>query len=776
MYKKKTYFIWLLFLLNVSVTTAQNFSDLSNTEKLDLRLRSHILIDPNTIDLPSLVNIFKEKTPIALQLEKKHINLSFLEEYLKHYKKITILSNKKTTQLIETEVAVIQIKSSDVQTVKLNVSLLNDSLPKNMFAGLKPLNTIYLDNYETINDSLFLKIWTQSGELPNFIKADNNSLQKINRIVSNLNSQQKIFGVVRTEDELLQGVTFKDFSNEKINGYFSFPNDSTGSSPILIPHKAGYHFSPDIIYTTPENQNNLKEFIGFPLESQFGLSYHFMFNNAIKNVIHNNNEGLLSTGVLLKQDSIQGRVGYFNNRAYIDTGLESRSALKSSFTITSWVKPTKIQLNNSILGKGNNFVVKLHDGFLTFTMAGIKDYISNSSPVPLHKWTHIALVHSKENNELLFYINGKQTDKIELIAEYSTSDQHNLLIGSNLWEEFFIGYLNDLKIWERELNELEIQHQFESVSEKRSIFSKKLIYTVVLSLSIVLLLYVLFYRKVRRKRRQYSTIKKLNLTKSKLHNTAIINDPKFKEKILYFGGLQIINTDGINIAKNLSPKLKNLFIVIFLHSQGEDKGINTKKLTEILWPGMNVKNAKNTRGTSIQKLRTILSSCSEIKLIFQDKSWFIVLSERCYSDYNTALNYLEFFSTENYSLSTLEQELPNLLQLLKKGRLLTNTYDSWLDPFIEKISNQIIEQCSDFIEILDIEKHDTLLYDIAEVMNIYDDLNENALQLKLHVLILQGKLSLARNVYDNFIKLYTELYKENYSFTFEDMISEINIS
>ena len=58
------------------------------------------------------------------------------------------------------------------------------------------------------------------------------------------------------------------------------------------------------------------------------------------------------------------------------------------------------------------------------------------------------------------------------------------------------------------------------------------------------------------------------------------------------------------------------------------------------------------------------------------------------------------------------------------------------------------------------DKHSSLLYDLASVMYIYDDLNENALQIKLQILIRQGKLSLAHTVYDNFAKLYEKIYGE----------------
>jgi hypothetical protein len=99
-----------------------------------------------------------------------------------------------------------------------------------------------------------------------------------------------------------------------------------------------------------------------------------------------------------------------------------------------------------------------------------------------------------------------------------------------------------------------------------------------------------------------------------------------------------------------------------------------------------------------------------------------------------------------------------------------NMSDSWLDPIVENMSNRIIEFCYDISKILDLDRHSVLMYDLASVMYIYDDLNEHALQIKLQILIRQGKLSLAHKAYDNFAKLYEKIYGEIYTVKFEDMV------
>ncbi len=500
-----------------------------------------------------------------------------------------------------------------------------------------------------------------------------------------------------------------------------------------------------------------KELIGFPLDLVFGLTDSFEFKNKVSNHIRNNNEDIISKQVQIVEDSVHGKVGFFNKRAYIDAGIESRSALKTSFTITAWIKPTKLNYAHSILGKGDNFVLKIHKGYLTFTMAGIKDYISFSSPILLNKWSHISLVYSEVHNELYFYINGKKTDTVPLISNYITTN-YNLFIGNNLWEEFFIGYLGSIKIWERELNSSEVFSQYNNPNLEDKKYSLSLF--LGLGFLVLISLYILYYQKTNSK-----------VVKKTLRKPVTSPSETCKEQIFCFGSLQIINENDIDLAQKLSPKLKQLFLIIFLYSSKDGKGITTKKLTEISWPGMDSKNAKNTRGTNIQNLRAILSTCSEIKLVFLNKHWFLEISDDCFCDYNLSNIYLELFLTEEYNEILLEEKLSILLSLLKRGRLFANSSARWLDPYIEKFSYQITKECFHYIDSLSIEKHSEILLDTIEIIHFYDDLNEKALELKLKILIHQGKFSLARLLYDNFSKLYKNIYKENYPVTFEQSIS-----
>lgn len=743
---------------------AQEFPNLSEEDKWKIRLQSYVLVDIDKLNTSNLSALTHGEAPLAISITQ------YREEYLSILKS---LGAKKNPILIVGEGELnggILLENSN-QTVPFKVI---DTILREKITSVKDslyitpereLTLVPLEDKKFVPDSVFVKFWKATGKVPNFIQVDPQNFLFADSIVQELNQIKRVFGTVKSKSRLLGKVGFKNHKNLKVNGNFSFPMLSKGELPVFIPHKAGFYFSPDIIRTTGDNMGNLKEFVGFPLDPEYGLTDYFSFNPTIKNNIRKNNRELIVNKVDLFEDRNRGKVGYFNDGAYVDAGLDSRMALQSSFTIGAWIKPTVLGKNNSILGKGENFVLKLHDGFLTFTMADIKDYISRSSPVPINQWTHVALVHSKLNGDLSFFINGVQTDKIQLIEDYDTSD-YNLVVGSNLWQEFFVGYIDHIKIWNRELNSDEIQDEFLDVSPEESLGMAIFIIPTILAVGGILLF--LYFRR----EREPNDLAPIGATKTLEEESAILEqeEASYQEKILCFGSLSIIVADGTDLSKKLSPKLKQLFLVMLLHSVGDKKGISSKKLTEFLWPGMTPSGAKNTRGTNIQNLRSILSASNTIQLVFRDKLWFLEITDDCYCEYQVVLQYLDRFGKVNIGVEQMEKGLPILFGILKEERFLANIEDAWLDPFVEKLSNDILELCQKVASSLNLEEHLSLLQDLVSVMYIYDDLNETALQLRLKILIKQGNLSTAHASYDKFIKLYHKLYGEEYPIKFEEII------
>jgi two-component SAPR family response regulator len=242
-----------------------------------------------------------------------------------------------------------------------------------------------------------------------------------------------------------------------------------------------------------------------------------------------------------------------------------------------------------------------------------------------------------------------------------------------------------------------------------------------------------------------------------------------REQIICFGGLKVINQEGKDISLKFSPKIKQLFVLILLHSIGEEKGISSKKINDYLWPGMSAPRAKNIRGTNIQNMKTLMASCTGVKLVFEDKLWKLEFSDDCFVDVlfvEKAISRVSFIPESDNSVV----QLTELLQILKKGQLLPTIEESWIDPFVDKMSDRIIEFGLGIFRSHAHEKYDTVLLDAAEVISLNDPLNEVALRQKVNILIRQGKLSLAHSIFDNFTRLYFELYQEKYTSDFKSLV------
>ncbi len=733
------------------------YHNLPDSLRTAIRLQAHLLVHLEQLSTSDVDSLQKTNVPFAFFADEmgKSDHKIKIDALTKTQKMIPVISQSDQETSALTNNKLVLINPNQFDQVKLEQRSADSLFNKALFSVRELL---WVNTEPTLsNADLYLTLWSQCGKLPNFVLANQSALQESSQLVARLNAKEKFYGVSLSNNELLAKVSWKSYPRRTSNGYFCFPL-LTGNPEPFIPYKAGYRFSPDIMHDSPANKSYLKEFKAVSLSPDFGLTDHFVFDKQPHNIQRNNEQEIINNDVKLIKDPVRGTCAWFPGRAYLDAGIQSKESLQPNFSVTAWIKPSRTDANNSILGKGRDFVLKLHNGELTYTMQGIKDYISTQSEVPVNKWTFVSVVHSAYENQIRFYLNGELTEQVDLITPYSESD-YTLLIGSNLWEEFFVGYMDEIKIWNRELNDEEIRLQFQqSINQPQS---RRVMLWGLLALAVLLLILAYLYFKKRKSRPVHEQ------TKPDKKST---NPEQYQEKIACFGGLKVINPEGVDVSQKFSPKIKQLFILVFLNSVNGQKGISTSKLSGILWPGTSTQNAKNTRGTNIQNLKAALASCPGIKLVFSEKLWFLELSESCYSDYVDVVSRID--QLEKPSASEPEQVLPELLDILSRGTLFPNMSESWLDPYISKMSDRIIEMGMILFQKLDETKHAQLLFKLAEVISLHDPLNEPALRKKLQLLTQQGKLSLAHTVYDHFVKVYREMYQENYPVDFKSLTAE----
>ncbi len=234
--------------------------------------------------------------------------------------------------------------------------------------------------------------------------------------------------------------------------------------------------------------------------------------------------------------------------------------------------------------------------------------------------------------------------------------------------------------------------------------------------------------------------------------------------ILFFGGFQVINKHGDDITKRFTPLLKELFLLIFLHSI-KDKGISTSRLTELLWFSMDAKTAKNNRAVNIAKLKNLLSEIESCALSRKTSYWQLEFDDSVvYNDYWSCMKMIR----PKESLS--KEGLLQFLNITSKGPLLGNASYEWLDEFKLGCSNMIIDSLTQFFKKDKIRSDPELMIRLADVILIFDMMHEEAVTIKCKALTTLGKHSLAKEIFNKFSKEYLTLYDEPFKRSFTDII------
>jgi DNA-binding SARP family transcriptional activator len=235
--------------------------------------------------------------------------------------------------------------------------------------------------------------------------------------------------------------------------------------------------------------------------------------------------------------------------------------------------------------------------------------------------------------------------------------------------------------------------------------------------------------------------------------------------IYLFGGFQVFDKQGHDITGKFTMTIKELFVLILIHSVKFEKGISTTTLQEYLWPDKGDMSARNNRNVNIKKLRGLLEEIGDITIENNHAYLQLALGENVLCDYHIVSRIL---STET---SLTAQTAETLLRFVKRGNLLPNIQTDWLDSFKSDISNRVIDVLLEYSQTLDVSKDDRVLLEIADTIFNYDSINQEALVIKCSVLNKKGKYSLAKTWYDHFVKEYKTLYAESYPKTFDEVIS-----
>lgn len=228
-----------------------------------------------------------------------------------------------------------------------------------------------------------------------------------------------------------------------------------------------------------------------------------------------------------------------------------------------------------------------------------------------------------------------------------------------------------------------------------------------------------------------------------------------------FGHFTVTDREGNDITRAFSPLLKELFLLLYLHSMPGRHGISSEKIHEVLWPGRSVKDAKNNRSVNLVKLKSILDKTGAYTLVKDNERWLFRFEDPAVQ---TDLDrYYQLLQHDHGNTAAL-------VELLKRGPFLLETEYPWLDKFKADIASQNIELLSHFME----ENPDaapSFMLDVCDCMLYADSLQEEAVRHKCRALVALRQHSAARQLYASFLKEYKSTYGLSYELEYAEAIA-----
>ncbi len=610
-------------------------------------------------------------------------------------------------------------------------------------------------------------IWSRTGKTPNFIMLDS-YLGWIRAVLERLNDFKTLSGTVTYNTQLLNYVNWEG-RNSLTSGKFCFPA-GPGDNLTLTPKSPGYRFKPASITFKEPTQNKVQHFIAFPLELNENLEAHFPFEHNSFDKSSNNLDGS-PIGVKFIKDSIRGFVASFDVKSHIVLPRAEEFNIRDhDFTVSAWIKIEKYLPNKPdycIVGTPNNSYqegihllirnTRPYFGFYSNDLAG-------KTIIEPNRWYHLIWRYNKQNGEQAIFVDGKLDSRSLGHPSFKGRDKLFVGVAGFSWASNMFGSIDNLTIWSRALGNEEIWSISKEIVEiipNRNIFLRFPIASfIVIGIFIVFLVIGLFfYTKKSRSKKKDSLSGKIN--EQRVDNSL----SREKNYIQLFGDFKIVNKDGEDITNQFTPKIKHLFLLILLYSQRDKKGISTKELSEILWPNYAHQNTKNSRGVTMRKLRLILESMDKVEIIFHIESWYMKFSGNVYCDYLECLKLLNNSKEEDL------QFYSNFYALVRSGEIFKDESHDWLDDFKGYIANSIVDILMKFIQKLNLEKDGEFILKLTDRILIADPVTDQALEIKLKLLVKQNNYKLARYTYEKFSATYSELYGDKYTTTFDSIIS-----
>ena len=179
----------------------------------------------------------------------------------------------------------------------------------------------------------------------------------------------------------------------------------------------------------------------------------------------------------------QGCSLYFDGENdYVDCGNDASLNITDAITVSAWVKPTAVELKEIfIISKASAYFLdamrswSLYPHFYIYPVGASANAAGSNTKLTAGTWNHLVGTYNSADKTIRIYLNGKQTGVTVLADNYKISTSGiTLRVGSSYGTNYFNGIIDEVRIYNQELSEAEIQkHYAEGIKRHELAFYEK---------------------------------------------------------------------------------------------------------------------------------------------------------------------------------------------------------------------------------------------------------------------------------------------------------------
>jgi len=278
---------------------------------------------------------------------------------------------------------------------------------------------------------------------------------------------------------------------------------------------------------------------------------------------------------------------------------------------------------------------------------------------------------------------------------------------------------------------------------------------------------LILYRK--RKTGQTTAVHSENEEESMTYENLLVE--KKPSSISLLGNFHVVDSAGYEITKDFTPTTTNLFLLLLMSTIKNGYGCTSTELQKILWFDKDELSAKNNRSVYISKLRSILKSFQEVRIMNSGGFWSVQSEKKGFCDYERVLVLMKTLQEGD---SFNKKWLTELVDIALKGTLLPHIQQpEWLESYQSDYTNQLIECLLKYSARDEVKTDFVLLLKIADAILLHDDIDEDAIRLKCYALFRLGRKNQALQAFNKFTADYKNLLATHHNMVFENLIKPV---